>query len=719
MSSLLQENSTLATSNKQALSYSRERIWEILGIGAIVILTAWLRFSNLDALGYANHYYTAGVKSMLQSWHNFFFVAAEPGGSVTIDKPPVGFWLQAISAYFLGVSGFSVLLPELIAGVISVFLIYYLVRRSFGTVPGLIAALALAITPVVVATDRNNTIDSTLILTLLLAAWAFIKATETNKLRYLLLGATLVGIGFNIKMLQAYLPLPAFFGMYLLGSSEKLWPKIGKLLIASILLITVSLSWAVAVDLTPTTQRPYVGSSSDNSETNLILVYNGIDRLLGMFGRRGDGNNPPRAGGFAPPQFQGQNARPENFFQNRPNGNNNNSFPQYRFNGNNPGFPTGGFNHLNGNNPPFGRGGGGGGFDIGNAGISRLFVPPLSKEVSWLLPFGIVSAILLIASRWQWPIAPKHQALILWGGWLLTCAIFFSVAGFFHEYYLSMLAPPLVALVGIGIGQLWNLKDTRPWLAVAVFGVAAMGTAAFQMYTAARFVRAIWWLPETIALLVIGIAILIFSASTRMQTTRFTLGFMFVTTAIFATPGIWSVLTDLSASQNQSLPSAYSGGRIGPVTERGLQINQSLLDYLQANTKNIKYLMAVPSSMQGADYVLATGRPVLYMGGFMGQDNVVSADDLARMVKDGELRYIYWDASGRGTPGGNSDISSWVTSSCKLVQGFDTSTQNSGAPDGTRVNSDETTTSTNRGFGPNSGGFQGDMRVSLYDCAGQ
>ena len=104
-----------------------------------MILAAALRFSNLDALGYANHYYTAGVESMLKSWHNFFYVAAEPGGSVSIDKPPVGLWLQAISAYFLGVSGFSVLLPELLAGIISVILIYYLVRRSFGSVPGLIA----------------------------------------------------------------------------------------------------------------------------------------------------------------------------------------------------------------------------------------------------------------------------------------------------------------------------------------------------------------------------------------------------------------------------------------------------------------------------------------------------------------------------------------------------------------------------------------------------
>ncbi len=175
------------------------------------------------------------------------------------------------------------------------------------------------------------------------------------------------------------------------------------------------------------------------------------------------------------------------------------------------------------------------------------------------------------------------------------------------------------------------------------------------------------------------------------------------------TPGIWSVYTVLSASQNQSLPSSYSGAGIGPVTQRDIRVNQSLLDYLQTNTQNMKYLIAVPSAMQGADYVLATGRPVLYIGGFNRQDQVVTADELTQMVSAGELRYVYWNGTGRGI-GTNSDISSWVASSCTAVQGFDTATRNAGAPDGT-------TTDQDNGFPQNQGGPQRDMQVSLYDCA--
>jgi 4-amino-4-deoxy-L-arabinose transferase-like glycosyltransferase len=84
--------------------------------------------------------------------------------------------------------------------------------------------------------------EASSILTLLLAAWAFSKATESGRWRYLLAGAALVGVGFNIKMLQAYLPLPAFYALYFLCSAERVWRKVGKLVLSSVLLLAISLS---------------------------------------------------------------------------------------------------------------------------------------------------------------------------------------------------------------------------------------------------------------------------------------------------------------------------------------------------------------------------------------------------------------------------------------------------------------------------------------------
>jgi len=122
----------------------------------IMALSLGLHLYNINSIGDANAYYTAAVKSMLMSWKNFFFVAAEPGGSVTIDKPPLGLWIEAVFAYFLGVSGFSVSLPNILAGVFGIPLLYAMVKKYAGEMAGLISALVMAITPVFVATNRTT-----------------------------------------------------------------------------------------------------------------------------------------------------------------------------------------------------------------------------------------------------------------------------------------------------------------------------------------------------------------------------------------------------------------------------------------------------------------------------------------------------------------------------------------------------------------------------------
>src|SRR5256885_11687129 len=140
-------------------SLPASRLWQKIALGIILLLSGVLNFWALDQMGYSNTYYSAAVKSMLQSWHNFFFVSLDAAGFVSVDKPPLGLWLQAASAKIFGFSGVSLILPQAIAGLLSVALLYYLVRRSFGTGAGLLAALALAITPVSVAVSRANIID--------------------------------------------------------------------------------------------------------------------------------------------------------------------------------------------------------------------------------------------------------------------------------------------------------------------------------------------------------------------------------------------------------------------------------------------------------------------------------------------------------------------------------------------------------------------------------
>ncbi len=587
---------------------------------------------------------------MTQSWHNFFYASAEPGGSVTVDKPPLGLQIETLFALVFGVSGFSTVLPNILAGVLSVPLLYHLVKKHFGKVAGLVAALVVAATPVVFAADRNNTQDGLLTFFLLLAAWAFIKAVESGKARWLFLGAVIVGLGFNIKMLQAYLPVPAFFALYFLGAKVGWFKKIGLTFAALTVMAAVSLSWALIVDSVPADQRPYIGSSRDNSVMGLITGHNGTSRL---FGGRGPNQQTPPSGPQAGPAFDG------------PDGFNPNASPDN---------PNGQVSADDGGqNPPMFS------WETGAPGLWRFFQPPLAAEMSWLLPFALFSLVVIaFQSRLKLPVeSDAHLGLLLWGGWLMTCVVFFSmVSGIFHSYYVVMLAPALGGVVGGGFGLLWKKQveghaRSGWWLTL---GVAA--TVAFQIFLAWQYgVNAIW-MP--LAFILVALAtILLFVSLLRSSNSLPRAAFSLLLIALMIVPLAWSALT-VADGTGANLPAAYGvsggpGGRVpdgvknaAPAQAPGNNASDAMLEFLQANTQGMKYLLAVPSSGMGARYVIATGRPVLYMGGFGGNDNVVSVEDLAQMVEDGELRFVLFG----GGQGDKQEISSWLQSSCTVVEQF-------------------------------------------------
>ena len=256
----------------------------------ILLLAALLRLWRVGEHGYGNLYYAAGVRSMLLGGRNLFFGAFDPAGFVSVDKPPVAFWLQAASAWLLGFSGRSLMLPQALGGVVAVAVVYHVTRHAWGPGAALLAALTLAITPI--AVDRVNSTDSLLVLVLVLAAWPALRAVETGRLCPLLTAMALVGVAFNVKMLAAYVVLPAFVLLYLLAAPVPWCRRLGHLAVAGGVLVIVSLSWSLAVDLTPPSARPYVGDSHNNTEMNLIFGYNGIARLVAgrrwaLSGRRG------------------------------------------------------------------------------------------------------------------------------------------------------------------------------------------------------------------------------------------------------------------------------------------------------------------------------------------------------------------------------------------------------------------------------------------------
>ena len=435
--------------------------WYRLALGGILAIAALLNCWQLSRVGYGNTYYAAAVRSMLQSWHNFFFNSFDPAGFVTIDKPPLGFWFQVASAKLFGYNGVSLLLPEALAGVLSVAILYHLVQRRFGTPAGLIAALVLALTPVSVAASRNNIIDGILALFLLLGAWAVLIATETGRLRWLLLSAALVGLGFNVKMLEAYLVVPAFGLLYLLGAPVAWRTRAIHLALTAAALLAVSLSWALAVDATPASQRPWVDSTSTNSELDLAIGYNGLDRLLGRNRSGAGGGQPevPVVGGTRTPIQPGAAGTGSVALTSTGTARAGTGTPR--------------------------AGNAGGLFNNGTAGPFRLFGTVLGGQIGWLVPLAFIGLIVVASRRLRFPLDDRQRGLVLWGTWLLTTAGFFSVANFFHPYYMVTMAPAIAALCGIGLVAAWGEYARRgprlgwqPW----ALPVALVGTAAAQAY---------------------------------------------------------------------------------------------------------------------------------------------------------------------------------------------------------------------------------------------
>jgi 4-amino-4-deoxy-L-arabinose transferase-like glycosyltransferase len=250
-------------------------------ISMIMLTAAVVRTWHLSNNGFGRPYYAAGVRSTLSCPHCFLFNSFDPAGFVSLDKPPIAIWFQVLSAKLLGFRGIAVLLPQVIEGLLAIILTYLLVRRSFGKLAALVAAMLLAVTPAVVAADRSNNMESCLVVILLCATWAAVRAAETGRATLLILSMALLGVGFNVKMGAGLALAPILLVVYTFCSAEH--GMVRNLLhsaVACVALVVVSLSWTMLYDLTPVSDRPYVGSTTGNSMLELALLYNGANRFI-------------------------------------------------------------------------------------------------------------------------------------------------------------------------------------------------------------------------------------------------------------------------------------------------------------------------------------------------------------------------------------------------------------------------------------------------------
>ncbi len=638
----------------------------------MLALSAVLNTHRLSQNQYANTFYSAGVKSMLRSLHNLLFVSFDPGGLITVDKPPLGLWLQVASAKLFGFSPLSLLLPEAIAGVLAVAALYWAMSRSFGPTAALIGALALAVFPSFVAVSRDNNVDALLILLMTLSCGTALRAIESGRMRWLIACAVLIGLAFNTKTLAAYLMLPGITLAYVACAPGPLRRRLLRLSLAGILMGLISISWLTFVDLTPASKRPYVGGSTNNSELGLTFGYNGLGRVGGQQG--GPGSVIARAGAMPLLPKSATHSRNASLGSSQPGRavsaeHKRIVLPaphQSKF------LPDGRARAVT----PFG----------GPTGPLRLFGSGLGGQGGWMVPFALFALIalglsLLFSSRRLAGLRAKAKAhrnggassqasgerdprvagLIVLGGWFLVEATVLSFSkGIVHPYYVSAMGPGSAAMIGAGAITFAELGRRRGWL-LALAPLAVGATVAVQLVLLHRDDYMHWFVPVLITAATLGMLALIALKRLASAAVALTLAVLLIAPAAYAT-------TTWGAPVEGTFPAAgpHAAAGLGPngIKASNQRVELQLLHYIEGQGPGSRWSLLAVSSVTAAPFILL-GANAGSLGGYSGTDPALNGRQFARLVARREARYVLLGGAYASRGGNGATVA--VLQACKEV----------------------------------------------------
>jgi 4-amino-4-deoxy-L-arabinose transferase-like glycosyltransferase len=540
---------------------------------ALVLIAALAGLSYAWALGQdpLEPYYAAAVRSMSMSWHNFIYGAFDPTGTVTLDKLPGAFWIQALAVRAFGFHTWVIVVPQAIEGVLTVLVLYRAVQRLAGPVAGLIAAAVVAVSPATVALNRGNISDSLMILLLVLAADAVSAAIASGSQPRLILAGVWVGLAFQAKMIEAWLVLPALGLAYLVSAPGPAGRRIRQLAVAGAVAALVSLSWMTAVSLVPASHRPYIDGSQDNSAYQQVFVYNG-------FGRFGD------------------------------------QTPLQLLAGQSIGATSAVVTPA--------------------AAPDRLLRGDLGRDTGWLIPAALAIAAWGIVSRRRRPRGdPLRACFVLWGGWLVLLAVTFSLATTINPYYTAALTPAVAAVLGTGAAAFWSADRSasgrRIGLAVLIAGTTAY--AAWLVASAGGQAPG-WLVPAVIAAGVAAVAMVAASAAVR-GTAWLAMAVVAGLAAACVAPAVASadfVLRHQGAFDTPFEPAREANAIDALFLRTPAQVALTI-PRLRAAQFGAPYLLAAQTAALASVFIDDSGLEALPIGGFTG---TIGSPTLAQLKAD-------------------------------------------------------------------------------------
>ncbi|MFQ6395881.1 ArnT family glycosyltransferase [Nocardia sp. KC 131] len=562
------------------------RTWERIGLAVLLVGTAVAYLWHITVNGMGNSFYAASVQAGSEDWKSLLFGSLDSSNFITVDKPPVSQWVMGLSGQLFGFSSASMLAPQALMAVAAVALVYGAVARVSGHGAGLLAGASLALIPVAAMMFRFNNPDAVMVLLMTAAAYCTIRALPRASAWWLALAGVALGFAFLAKMLEGLMVLPALGIAYLVAAPTGLVKRVVHLLGAALALVVSSGWYVVLTMLWPKDSRPYMAGSTNNTFMDLVLGYNGLERIQG---RNGGAGRPNLPAGATPPA---------------------DAYPPH-------------------GNSGFGAMG-------SQVGSTRLFTGEIGFEISWLIPAALLALVLVLFARGRRPRTDLVRAgAIVFGVWLIVDGVVFSyMNGGMHAYYTFAIAPAIAGLFGLGVHEMWRLRDR----ALGRYGCAALilasGVWGFVLLQRnAEWLPALRWviLAVTIATAV-GVVATSWSALRRFST-------------VLIVIGVFAGLGGTSAYAVATLGQAHTGGgpSVGPAEPgrgngyMGADIASPQLDAILRATTT-RWSAAIDHSAPAAALELSSNTAVMAIGGFKN-DPTPTLGEFQNYARNDEVAY--------------------------------------------------------------------------------